>query len=962
MGSKTALRKPALRPRTVAAMAALALAIAAPAASAQTTDIIAPSNPPYSAGSGWQAGTCTTDSGPCSVDTPGDFFEEAAGHPQVGFTQFIVKSKAGLVGPEEPIGGLKTVRVDLPVGLSVNPQATPQCPLATFEANASSCAGLGAKVGTSFVTGSVLGKPSPVPITADVYNIVPPDGEPARFGLNLLGNNIYLKANVAWDSDFHEGFTIDVPELPLGLETLILKNRLVFNGRSGDGTFITTPSTCFDPEKAPHLHAYSTYLLASSIKEEAQPGYSFPASAAPAIESPLPAGKKPLDCPGVPYKPATAVDPGTAQTDSPSGATTEVDVPHITGGASRESSNTKEAQVGFPAGLGLNPSAANGLVACTDAQFGKGSKAKVACPPASKIGTVAIDTPPLPDGSLTGNVYVGQQKSRDPASGEEYRILVDAESDRYGISVRLIGQVSADPANGQLTTRFSELPQVPFSKFVLKLDGGPKATLTSPAICGPHATTATMTPWTGNPAARPTDKFTLTSAPGGGACAKTLAERPFAPGFAARETNAKAAAYTGLSIEILRNDGNQELKSAEVTLPRGLTAKLSGLRYCPGAAIAAAAAKAGAAEAASPSCPADSLVGAAAISSGSGPSPVHIDTGKAYLSGPYRGAPLSLAVITPATAGPFDLGTVVVRVALYLDPKTAQVKTVTDPIPHVYGGTLLDLRSVSVKINRPQFTLNGTNCAPSSFAAVLHGGGGNPADPAAFSSFAASSASQFTACDGLDFAPKLTLQTFGATKRAKNPKLQATLVARPGDANISRAQVTLPKAMILDQSAISEICTRVQFAANQCPDNSVYGFAEAKTPLLDGPLKGPVYLRSNPEHTLPDLVVDLHGQVDVELSSVTDSVHGRLRNTFEMVPDVPVSEFTLTIRGGKKHGLLVNSKNLCAHKWFSRVDLSAQNGKGLTNKKLRLKTPCKKKKKKKAHGKHGHHGHGGKGR
>ena len=287
-----------------------------------------------------------------------------------------------------------------------------------------------------------------------VYNIVPPNGEPARFGLNLAGNNIYLQANVAWDTDYHEGFTIDVPGLPLGVENLILKNRLVFNGRSGDGTFITTPSTCFDPEKAPHLHAYSTYLLASSIKEEATPGYTFPASAAPAIESPLPEGKKPIDCPGIPYKPTTGLNPNTKETDSPSGATTEVQVPHITGGGERDSSNTKEAQVALPVGLGLNPSAANGLVVCSDEQFHKGSKAKVACPAASKVGTVAIDTPPLPDGSLTGNVFVGQQLSRDPASGDEYRIFVDAESARYGISVRLVGRVSADPATGQLTTRF----------------------------------------------------------------------------------------------------------------------------------------------------------------------------------------------------------------------------------------------------------------------------------------------------------------------------------------------------------------------------------------------------------------------------------------------------------------------------------------------------------------------------
>ena len=268
----------------------------------------------------------------------------------------------------------------------------------------------------------------------------------------------------------------------------------------------------------------------------------------------------------------------------------------------------------------------------------------------------------------------------------------------------------------------------------------------------------------------------------------------------------------------------------------------------------------------------------------------------------------------------------------------------SDPLPHVYGGTLLNVRSIAVKIDRPEFSLNGTNCNPSSFTATLRGGGSDPADPAAFTSVAASSPYQVRGCDSLPFGPKLFLRTFGATKRAKNPKLRAVLVARRGDANISRAAVTLPKSMLLDQGAISKVCTRVQFSAGDCPSNSVYGFAEATTPLLDGPLKGPVYLRSS-SNPLPDLVAALHGQVDVELAGRTDSVNGRLRNTFDTVPDVPVSRFVLTIRGRQEKGLLINSRNLCARKQFAKLNLTAQNGKKLTKKKLKLRTPCKKKKK-----------------
>ena len=950
--------------RLVIALLTLAgLAVIAPAAGANTEDIIADSQPPHTANSGWQAGTCTKeppeDPDYCSIDTPDQFYETAAGRPVWGFTQFIVRSEPALLPPMglEPIDDLQQVMVDLPQGLSVNPQATPQCKLSEFE-------GLGCpantKVGESLVTGAapLTGVHEQLP-PADVYNVVPKEGQPALFAFKLGPEKIFIEAYVAWEGDYHEGFYIDVPEIPvLGSLPggLVYKQRLRFKGRSGDGTYITTPTTCFDWEnEAQYKTIYSTYLRASGVKEEEEnPGYEFPADAEPAIESPLPAGKKPLDCPGIPYDPTTGLEPNTAQTNSPSGALTDIEVPHIVPAVpsedSRSNSMTKHVQVSLPAGMGLNPSAANGLVACTDAQFGKGTRNPVGCPPASRIGAIEIQTPPLPDGSIIGDVYVGEQKSRDPASGDEYRIFVNAVAKNpangldYGVTVRLLGKVFADPVTGQLTTRFSDLPQVPFESVELKINDGPRSALTSPPTCGPHVLTTTMTPWSGNPDEAPTDGFTLTEAPGGGACAKTLGERPFAPGFAGRASNPQGGAFTDLSLDVARSPGHQELKGVEVTLPHGLTARLAGLVYCPEAAIAAAGGRAGAEEAASPSCPGNSLVGSAVITSGSGPEPLKIEGGKAFLSGPYNGAPLSLAVITPATAGPFDLGTVVVRVALFVDPKTAQVRAVSDPLPHVYGGALLDVRTVAVKMDRPNFVLNPTSCAAQAFAGVLRGGGSDPTSPAAFTSVAASSPFQPENCDSLGFKPKLTLRAFGATKRTKNPKLRAIVRPRPGDANIARAAVTLPPALILDQASISKVCTRVQFAARQCPSNSIYGFAEATTPLLDGPLKGPVYLRSS-DNTLPDLVAALDGQVSVELAGRTDTVKGRIRNTFDMVPDVPVSKFVLTIRGGKKKGLLVNSRGLCARKWFSKVDMKGHNGKRMLKKKLRLQVKCKKSKK-----------------
>ena len=577
---------------TVGTTLGLAL-LCAPGASAGTGDIIAPQHPPlYTAEDGWQAGTCTVDLPTCSVDTPGQFFEAAAAHPPVGFTQFIVKHTTEEVGPlkrEKPVGELADVRVDLPLGLSVNPGATPRCDLAQFEGLAASCAA--AKVGTAFVTAAdpALGIVAP-PLTADVYNLKPPTGEPALFGLELLGNEVFLKADVEWGGDFHEGFTIAVPkvlELP-GLEGFVLKNRLVFDGTSGDGTFITTPSTCLGPAGTGPGQSgsiYSTWLLAASYGEEGAPGYQFPGSAAPPFESPIPPGTSPKSCATIPYAPGIGIDPATAQTDSPSGATVAATVPHITGGGNQDSSVTRSAAVALPTGMGLNPSAANGLQTCSDAQFPTKGKAPTACPAQSKVGTVEIQSPPLPEGNLSGDVFVGRQLSRDPESGDEYRIFIDAKSARYGVEVRLIGKVRANATTGQLTTTIAETPQVPFTSFKLAFNGGPRAVLSSPPICATSAG-ATMTPWSGNAPATPKAPIVLTSAPGGGPCAKALGERPFAPAFSARPKGTKAGAYSPVSLQITRGDGQQELKGADITLAPGMTGKLAGIPYCPASALA----------------------------------------------------------------------------------------------------------------------------------------------------------------------------------------------------------------------------------------------------------------------------------------------------------------------------------------------------------------------------------------
>jgi hypothetical protein len=941
----------------------VAILVAAPAQAGEIP--FAPQHTPPQNEDGWQAGTCNEPE--CVPQDPQIvFYEKAAGHPPFGITQFIIKHKTELAHLEPEVD-LKTLRVDLPVGLSVNPGATPQCEVGEGQhPDAVTCPAV-TKVGESLITVSPevpLTPPIALP-PIPVYNVKPHQGEAARFGFSVPNpivveppSDVYLEGDVAWDSDYHEGFTIHVPKSS-GLK--LLKNRLIFQGQShvppGVGYFLTTPSTCFDPTNPAFAHTYSTYARGDSLQN---PDSGFP-NGSPFVESPLAPGTSPKECSSIPFNPGLHLDPGTNQVDSPAGAVTEVTLPVESSLTGQETSTMRSARVALPAGTGLNPSAANGLQACTEAQFGKGTRNPVQCPAASKVGTATVATPPLPEGPLAGNVYVGEQKSRNPESGEEFRIFVDAASSRYGVDVRLIGNVIANAKTGQLTAVFDEpakavtrggnrdnlpsgLPQVPFTTFRISLDGGSKAPLSSPPTCGPNKATSALSPWSGNPPATPGSEFTLASLPGGGACPKTMGERPFSPGFSAKPKDTTAKTFTPFSTSITRPQGQQELKGIDVTLPEGATAKLKGVPYCSPKEVAAAEGRSGAEEQKDASCPDNSEIGAATVRAGTGDSPLQIQ-GKAYLAGPSQGAPLSAVVVTPAIAGPFDLGNVVVRVPFFVDPETAQIHPKTKAIPDVYGGTKLDIRSIFLNVNRKDFTLNGTNCRKGATSGLVNGGGADPTNPAAYSAFPVSDPFQATGCKRLKFRPKLGLRLFGATRRAKNPRLRAVLRARPGDANIARASVGLPHALFLDQSSLARICTRVQFAAEQCPKKSIYGRARAFTPLLGKPLQGPVYLRSS-DNPLPDLVAHLRGQVDIDLVGKIDSFRGGIRTTFQRVPDVPVTKFVMTLPGGK-HGLLVNSTNLCAKPVKAVIRFKAQNGKKLKPKpgKTKLRTPCKRRQK-----------------
>ncbi|HUC07652.1 MAG TPA: hypothetical protein VMR96_06145, partial [Solirubrobacterales bacterium] len=431
--------------------------------------------------------------------------------------------------------------------------------------------------------------------------------------------------------------------------------------------------------------------------------------------------------------------------------------------------------------------------------------------------------------------------------------------------------------------------------------------------------------------------YEISQKPNGSPCVKSLAERPFGPNMQAGTINNTAGSYSPFVMRFTRTDDDQEFSRLDVTLPPGVAAKFAGVGICSDAGISRAENRTGAGEGVleqqDPSCPASSLIGATNVGAGVGV-PLTYVPGKVYLAGPYRGAPMSIVVISPAVVGPFDLGAITVRSAIRIDPKNAQGSATTDPFPQIVQGIPVRIRDIRLNLNRRNFTLNPTSCATKQVDAHVTGTGGDLASTVDDTTTDLRNRFQAARCARLRFHPGLAFRLSGATRRGGHPKLRAVVTyPRKGSyANIAKASVALPDSEFLAQNHIRTVCTRVQFAAKQCPAGSVYGHAVAKTPLFDAPLKGPVYLRSS-SHRLPDLVARLMGPasqpIEIELSGRIDSSDGGIRNTFELVPDAPVSKFILTMQGSKK-GLLENSRNLCSATARATAKFMGQNGKRLT--------------------------------
>jgi hypothetical protein len=850
----------------------------------------------------FDAGTCTKNSesppgSQCTRDSSTDYwYTQAAGHPQWGITDFAFNTNSDLA--QTPDGNVKNVHVDLPVGLSVNPEATPKCTTAQLEAQA--CPADSA-VGTNYIT--TISAAVKAPISTTVYNMVQPPGMPARFGMTvpLVGGEIYLDGGVAWDSDYHESFTIAniTKAIP------VYETRLVFNGRAGDGTFITMPSGCTGPAR--------TGLQVDSHQNPGQYlGYS----------TLTPVGAD--GCDKVPFAPTVAISSDTRVAGAPAGVTIDVGLPQNPNGKDKPNTATlRDAHVTLPEGMSINPSAATGLQACTDAQLGKGTRRPVTCPAASAIGTVDFETPVLPAGTLKGTVYLGQPLSGDPLSGEEYRMFLVAESPRYDVSVRLVGNVVADPVTGRLTASFRNNPQVPVSLVRVALRGGDRATLVNPPSCGKATVTGRFTGWHSETAtATATGAMTIDQG-----CERAGA---FSPGLSASVSDTRAGGSPAFGLSVTRPDGQQQLRRIDVTLPPGLLAKPAGIPLC------------GEAQAAAGTCGAGSRIGSIDVAAGAGPSPYGL-RGQVYLTGPYGGGPYGLSIVVPAVAGPFDFGLVVVRAAITLDRNDAHVRVLSDPLPTILDGVPLLLRSAKVTIDRPDTMRTPTSCGPLTIGATLTSLASLTASPTV--PFAA------TGCDKLTFTPKTKIALTGATQTAdgKHPGVDATVTQPAGQSNIKQVQVTLPLSLALDPDNANGLCEFADGLRGACPEKSVIGTATAKTPLLPKELSGKVYFVKGVRQsktgalirTLPTLLVKLRGDVDLDLRATTTvDAKSRLVTTFAPIPDAAVSSFRLKLNGGK-HGILVvtEGKDLCAGAQKAAMLSVGHSGKELKST-VKLGAPC----------------------
>jgi hypothetical protein len=909
---------------------------------------------------------------------------QAGAHPYsltVGLGFPSIEAEPGFATMLSSGGGVRDIEVTLPPGVVVNPAATAKCKETEFEAKPNGCppetqVGL-VDVQLSATTG--VGQ-----FFRPLYNVVAPAGSPGEFGFEVIeGVFVHLIGHLSNDGEYRLSASAnDIPAkvAVLGATTVLwgnptapshdnLRGECLFESHGNEVTcpverlntaFVTLPSAC-------------SQSLGAAAKADSwlAPGawISRTASNSDLAGNPTPV----TGCSALGFEPSIRFRPDSNRTDSPTGLAVDLHLPQredFEEGGSEEGGNPalatatlRDAKVALPTGFSVNPAAANGRGACRAEEVGletpagtapRFSESPATCPPNSKVGSVEVETPLLVDepqpGSqvkevLPGSIYLAQPFENPFNSLLALYIVID--DPQTGIVVKIPGEVRADQTTGQLTATFLNNPQLPFEDFRLQFFRGQRAPLRTPGTCGSFPAVSDLSPWSGTGPVHSSEALTVTAAAGGGACPTTPQAQPNHPAFEAGTVSPLAGRYSPFVLHLDRADGSQEFEGINTRLPKGLTGKLTETPYCPDGALAAAASKSGREEQAAASCPSSSEIGRVTVGAGAGSQPLYVQ-GKAYLAGPYKGAPLSLAIITPAVAGPYDLGTVVVRAALHVDLLTAQISVQSDPLPRILQGIPLDVKSIAVEIGKPNFTLNPTSCEPSAVA--------GEALTTVSQIAPLSSRFQVGGCRELRFKPKLKLSLKGPTKRSGHPALRA-VVTYPKQglyANIARAQVGLPHSEFLDQGNLNKVCTQPELKTQTCPKTSIYGHAKAWTPLLAKPLEGPVYLGVGFGYKLPALVADLNGQIRVLLVGKVDTTkHKGLRNTFQAVPDAPVSRFVLEMKGGKKYGLLENSENICRKAQRASLNFVAQNGKRL-HVLSKIANSCKKKHKSKQHKQHKH--------
>jgi hypothetical protein len=874
---------------------------------------------------------------------------QAGDHPSALVTTFDINT---VVSPDpsaqkkiEGVEDLKDVVIDLPLGLVGDAQATPKCPAYDLTGDEAFRCPPDTFIGTiavntpgeGFAPSSLEGEPSPI------VNVQPEAGYPAQFGFTLASKGVMLYAKVVSTSS---GYVLQVTSPGItrvikakGAKLTFFGDPLAqepFGNRPGTpAAFFTNPTDCAAAPQATTIYADSWENPAAvPLNSDGSPNFAAANFGEPQwkkAESPLPPV---TGCERVQFNPTIEAKPETTQADTSSGYQVDIKVPQNEEPAGLATSTLKNASVTLPAGVALNPSSAYGLQGCTNQQIGFDAQTNAfstepsTCPGASKIGTVAVETPLLAAHSLTGSVYLAQPTCGGAGerecteelaeTGQIYGLYLEIEGS--GVRLKLRGSIEAGGygqhsretglASGQLRTRFGENPQIPFSELRLQLKGGARAPLANPQTCGTFETTALLEPWSHAPAsgeARGTPNSTPSSLSTVSGCPNPS---PFAPSLSAGTLSPEAGAYSPFTFTLKREDGEQNISSLSATLPPGLLAAVSHISQCP--EPQASSTRGG--------CPASSQVGTTIVAVGSGSNPYYFP-GTVYFTGPYDGAPFGLSVLVPALAGPFNLGAVLVRIALYINPVTAQVTAISNTLPQIIDGVPLRLRTISLTLNAPQFTFNPTSCAAMAVTGTAY----------STENLSANVSAPFVAdgCRALPFKPSFTASTTAHTSRALGASLTVKITYPAGSAaNLKSVDLQLPSALPTQLKTLNKACTEAQFINNPagCPPQSDVAQVVVHTPVLTAPLAGPAYLVSHGNAAFPDVEMVLQGEgVKLIVDGTTQIKKGITYSHFDSIPDAPISSFEFTAHQGP-YALFAAYGRLCEKKLVLPTSMVGQNG------------------------------------